>query len=394
MKINFKKMCMEHSFMFIFLLKCIKLAAFESEDEYLNQILREFGELSVMEENQFISENIHNKSDIALLIFKVKDASFCVPLFIFNKEDADFLNEKPSYAVESKENDSQNLLLKTLIEILTKSDLNIFPEKGTSNLQKNILLDFIIEYINKIDEMFSESGCDIVFVKHTIGSEASEINMKSLSGEFEKKEYFDIKKQEISDFFSDVLNEILLKTLNQYFQFLGLNAVEYYNQQINQAIDMVFGVSISPGNLLEIFKNPKDIFQREEIKNIIEFLYIFVELIPQELFLQINTILEDTYNEFIREEPDKTLEEKKIIAGNHIRDIFCNEILSNKDNPISIVLRQQIACFFSFVTHGTLEHTDEISEIFYESFSNMGFYQNLLHNLMKLYIFAWGVLTS
>ncbi|KAK1348280.1 hypothetical protein LUQ84_002285 [Hamiltosporidium tvaerminnensis] len=127
MKINFKKMCMEHSFMFIFLLKCIKLAAFESEDEYLNQILREFCELSVMEENQFISENIHNKSDIALLIFKVKDASFCVPLFIFNKEDADFLNEKPSYAVESKENDSQNLLLKTLIEILTKSDLNIFP---------------------------------------------------------------------------------------------------------------------------------------------------------------------------------------------------------------------------------------------------------------------------
>ncbi|TBU07405.1 hypothetical protein CWI39_0323p0010 [Hamiltosporidium magnivora] len=365
---------MEHSFMFIFLLKCIKLAAFESEDEYLNQLLREF----------------------------VKDASFCVPIFIFNKEDADFLNEKPSYAVESKENDSQNLLLKTLIEILTKSDLNIFPEKGTSNLQKNILLDFIIEYINKIDEMFSESGCDIVFVKHTIGSEASEINMKSLSGEFEKKEYFDIKKvqekniqeQEISDFFSDVLNEILLKTLNQYFQFLGLNAVEYYNQQINQAIDMVFGVSISPGNLLEIFKNPKDIFQREEIKNIIEFLYIFVELIPQELFLQINTILEDTYNEFIREEPDKTLEEKKIIAGNHIRDIFCNEILSNKDNPISIVLRQQIACFFSFVTHGTLEHTDEISEIFDESFSNMGFYQNLLHNLMKLYIFAWGVLTS
>ncbi|TBU11761.1 hypothetical protein CWI38_1050p0010 [Hamiltosporidium tvaerminnensis] len=156
---------MEHSFMFIFLLKCIKLAAFESEDEYLNQLLREFGNL-------------------------LKDASFCVPIFIFNKEDADFLNEKPSYAVESKENDSQNLLLKTLIEILTKSDLNIFPEKGTSNLQKNILLDFIIEYINKIDEMFSESGCDIVFVKHTIGSEASEINMKSLSGEFEKKRIF------------------------------------------------------------------------------------------------------------------------------------------------------------------------------------------------------------
>ncbi|TBU05236.1 hypothetical protein CWI36_0657p0010, partial [Hamiltosporidium magnivora] len=210
---------MEHSFMFIFLLKCIKLAAFESEDEYLNQLLREFGELTFMEENQFISENIHNKSDIALVI--LNDLNIFPGLF----------------------------KLDLLKEYVNKYEKVTFREKGTSNLQKNILLDFIIETANKIDELFSESGCDIVFE-----------NSK-------KKESFDIIKVQEK-----------LKDKNIDF----------------------------------------------EIKNIIEFLYIFVEFIPQKLFLQINTILEDTYYELIREEPDRTFEEKKLLRGIISETLFKN----------------------------------------------------------------------